>query len=100
LTHAPLRRAPRAAAAACAAGLAAATLALVPSAQASPSGDAVVISEVYGGGAGTDPAYKNDFVELYNPTDAAIDLAGMSVQYRSAGGEGPTNGTVPLTGTI
>jgi predicted extracellular nuclease len=98
--HAPHHRTPRALAAACAVGLATGTLALVPAAQASPSGDAVVISEVYGGGGGTDPTYKNDFVELYNPTDAVVDLAGMSVQYRSASGTSDPTGVIPLTGTI
>ncbi len=49
-------------------------LALLPLAPASanPAGTGLVISEVYGGGGNTGATYNNDFVELYNPTDAAI----------------------------
>ena len=50
-------------------------------AKASTAGDNVVISEVYGGGGNSGAEYKNDFIELYNPTDAAINLDGWSVQY-------------------
>jgi DNA/RNA endonuclease YhcR with UshA esterase domain len=46
----------------------------------------VVISEVYGGGGNSGANYKNDFIELYNPTDADISLDGWSVQYASAAG--------------
>lgn len=46
----------------------------------------VVISEVYGGGGNSGAVYKNDFIELYNPTLSAIDLTGWSVQYASATG--------------
>lgn len=46
----------------------------------------VVISEVYGGGGNSGAVYKNDFIELYNPTLSAVDLTGWSVQYASATG--------------
>ena len=46
----------------------------------------VVISEVYGGGGNSGSTWKNDFVELYNPTNAPISVDGWSVQYASAGG--------------
>ena len=59
-------------------------LAFSPTAEASTAGDAVVISEVYGAGGNSGAAYDRDYIELYNPTDASISLAGMSVQYRSA----------------
>ena len=83
-------------------GLFIAPLASVPAANAvSPN---VVISEVYGaGGNGTGPTYTNDFIELYNPTDTAVSLAGWSVQYRSSNGTSVTNGPsgiTPLTGSI
>ena len=52
-------------------------------AQANPGGTALVISEVYGGGGNASATYTHDFVELYNPTNAPISLAGMSLQYRS-----------------
>ena len=62
------------------------------------SANHVVISEVYGGGGNSGSTYKNDFVELYNPTSASVDLSGWSVQYASATGSSwqVTN----LTGTI
>jgi len=46
----------------------------------------IVISEVYGGGGNAGSVYKNDFIELYNPTLSAVDLSGWSVQYASATG--------------
>lgn len=46
----------------------------------------VVISQVYGGGGNSGATYKNDFIELFNPTNAAVDLSGWSVQYASATG--------------
>ncbi len=48
--------------------------------------DHVVISEVYGGGGNTGATYKNDFIELYNPTASPVDLTGWSVQYASSRG--------------
>jgi len=46
----------------------------------------VVISEFYGGGGNAGSTYKNDYVELYNPTSSSVDLSGWSVQYASATG--------------
>ena len=45
--------------------------------------DHVVISEIYGGGGNSGSYWKNDFIELYNPTNAEISLIGWSVQYAS-----------------
>lgn len=59
----------------------------------------VVISEIYGGGGNSGAIYKNDFIELYNPTSATIDLTGWSVQYISAAGTGTWQKTI-LSGTI
>ena len=57
-------------------------------ASANLAGTGLVISEVYGGGGNTGATYTNDFIELYNPTAAAISVEGKSVQYRSATGAG------------
>ncbi|WP_165822685.1 OmpL47-type beta-barrel domain-containing protein [Paenibacillus montanisoli] len=59
----------------------------------------VLISEVYGGGGNAGANYKNDFIELYNPTSQDIDLTGWSVQYASAAGVFGSNKTT-LSGTI
>lgn len=48
--------------------------------------DHVVISEIYGGGGNSGSTYKNDFIELYNPTSSPVTLDGWSVQYTSSTG--------------
>jgi trimeric autotransporter adhesin len=58
----------------------------------------IVISEVYGGGGNSGATYKNDFIELYNPTTAPVSLIGWSVQYASAAGT--TWVVTSLTGSI
>ncbi|MED1780649.1 chitobiase/beta-hexosaminidase C-terminal domain-containing protein [Brevibacillus fortis] len=60
--------------------------------------DHVVISEVYGGGGNSGAHYKNDFIELYNPTDTPVSLVGWSVQYAAA--TGPNWNKTDLTGSI
>lgn len=56
-------------------------LAIVTSASAQ-----IVISQVYGGGGNNGAPYKNDFVELFNPTTSAVTLNGAFLQYASAAG--------------
>jgi predicted extracellular nuclease len=69
-----------------------AILALAPSARALGS---LVISQVYGGGGNSGATLKNDFIELFNPTNAPISVNGWSVQY---GGATTSTWTVtPLT---
>jgi DNA/RNA endonuclease G (NUC1) len=46
----------------------------------------VTISQLYGGGGNSGATYNHDFVELYNPTNATVDLTGWSVQYASSAG--------------
>ena len=60
---------------------------------------AVIIHEVYGGGGNSGAAVKHDFLELYNTTNAPVDLAGWSVQYASSSGTN-WSGLIPLTGSI
>ncbi len=68
----------------------------------------IIISQAYGGGGNTGATYINDFVELYNTTDAAIDLTGVVLFYASKTGlfKLPTDDGVTypvlieLTGTI
>ncbi|MDT4955327.1 MAG: hypothetical protein QOJ02_3465 [Acidobacteriota bacterium] len=63
-----------------------------------PSGTHIVISQVYGGGGNSGATYKNDFIELYNPTANPISVSGWSVQYASSGGS--TWALTDLSGTI
>ncbi len=72
-------------------------LATAPAA-ASPDGDDVVINEIYTRGGSANQPFTHKFVELYNPTDAAIDLDGWSLQYRSKSNTG--TGKVDLAGAI
>ena len=59
----------------------------------------VVISELYGNGGNNGAVYRNDYVELYNPTYFTVPLAGWSLQYASATGTGTWH-AVPLGGRI
>ncbi|MDN3018784.1 Ig-like domain-containing protein [Paenibacillus sp. BSR1-1] len=60
--------------------------------------DHVVISQFFGGGGNTGAPYKNDFIELYNPTNQDVVLDNWSVQYASY--NGATWQVTPLKGTI
>ena len=75
-------------------------LLVAPAAQAAPDSSAPVIAELYVNGGSTNAPYRNKFVELHNPTDAAIDLSGWSLQYRSATGTGDFTANIALSGTI
>jgi endonuclease G, mitochondrial len=67
---------------------------------APPVVDHLVISQVYGGGGNTGATYKNDYIEIYNPTvGTTFDVAGWTLQYASATGSSWTNMT-PLGGLI
>ncbi|MFZ4058728.1 MAG: lamin tail domain-containing protein, partial [Ferruginibacter sp.] len=46
----------------------------------------LVISQIYGGSGNASATYNVDFIELFNPTGAAISTSGLSVQYASATG--------------
>lgn len=71
----------------------------LPAAAEAPLEPTVIISQVYGGGGNSGAYYKNDFIELYNPTSSPVDLTGWSVQYASATGTFSTNIT-ELSGSI
>jgi predicted extracellular nuclease len=72
--------------------------------QAGAAGGNIVISQVYGGGGNAGASHTHDFVELYNPGDAAVLLTGRSIQYASATGAGQfgssTAQITELDGTI
>ena len=85
-------------------GLLAAPLTAVPAMAAddpAASGTSpVMINEAYLSGGSSGSAFKNKFVELYNSSDAAVSLAGWSLQYRSATATAAPTGITPLTGSI
>ena len=62
----------------------------------------VVVNQVYGGGGNTGSVFANDFIELFNDADTAVNLSGWSVQYASATGSSwqvtPLAGIVPPHG--
>ncbi|OFM31778.1 ExeM/NucH family extracellular endonuclease [Corynebacterium sp. HMSC072A02] len=78
------------------------TCIVAPQAGAAADGSNAVISEVYGGGGNKGAAFTNDFIELYNPTSADLDLTGWSVEYLSAsgnsGGKHELSGSLPAGG--
>jgi beta-lactamase superfamily II metal-dependent hydrolase/fibronectin type 3 domain-containing protein/DNA/RNA endonuclease YhcR with UshA esterase domain len=63
-----------------------------------PEALGVDISQVFGGGGNSGAVFTNDFIELFNRGNSAVDLSGWSVQYASS-----TSGTwtvTPLSGRI
>ena len=60
---------------------------LAGAAHANTAGPGLVINEVYGGGGNAGATLKNDFIELKNPHRDRHRLDGLSLQYRSAGGD-------------
>lgn len=64
--------------------------------------DHIIISQIYGGGGNSGAVYKNDFIELYNPTENDIPIDDWSVQYVSATGNFPatSSGTTVRTNLL
>jgi hypothetical protein len=62
-------------------------------------GGQVVISQVYGAGGTSSATFRNDFVEIFNRSDVAIPLDGLSVQYASPTGTGTFRATA-LSGSL
>src|SRR5437762_2316876 len=59
-------------------------VAAVPAAVGATPG--VVVSQLYAGGGNSAASYTNDFVELFNPGSASVDLSGWTIQYSSSAG--------------
>src|SRR6476620_6284223 len=59
---------------------------LLPSSSSPAISPAVVISQVYGGGGNSGATLRNDFIELFNFSNATVDVSTWSVQYASASG--------------
>jgi uncharacterized protein (TIGR03437 family) len=58
----------------------------------------IVISQIFGGGGNSGAPFRNDFIEIFNSGNAAVNLAGWSVQYASA--TASSWAVTPLTNTI
>jgi len=69
-----------------------------------PRPEHIIINQVYGGGTGGAGAVSNSFIELYNPTNSDIPLAGKTLQYMKGieRGEGTYGSwqSLPLIGSI
>jgi predicted extracellular nuclease len=59
-------------------------------------GGTIVISQVYGGGGNAGALWRQDFVELFNRTNAPISINGWSLQYQAAGTTGAYAGLYNL----
>ena len=77
---------------------AAAPIAVASPSQAATDASKVVISEVYGGGGAAASTWSPRLRRALQPDRPAIDLAGMSVQYRSATGTANPTGVIALSG--
>lgn len=53
---------------------------------ANSQAQALVISQVYGGGGNSGALFTNDFIEILNNSASEINLNGLSIQYASATG--------------
>jgi hypothetical protein len=67
---------------------------------ASPVADHVVIAEIYGGGGNSGATFQNDYVILFNPTNADVSLSGYSLQYASSSGNFSSANKVDLNGSV
>ncbi|MGB9110738.1 MAG: Ig-like domain-containing protein, partial [Telluria sp.] len=66
-----------------------------------PGAPHLVITQIYGAGGNSGAAFKNDYIEIFNPTSAAVSLSGLSVQYASSAGTSWTNNTaLPATAVL
>src|SRR5512138_1538633 len=48
--------------------------------------NSLVISQVYGGGGNSGAPYRNDFIEVFNRGNNAVNVSGWSVQYATMTG--------------
>ncbi|MEP7193368.1 MAG: lamin tail domain-containing protein [Actinomycetota bacterium] len=71
---------------------------LITAPVAQAASPAIVISEVYGGGGNSGATWTNDFVELHNRSDAAVDVSDWVVQYYSSAGT--AGGAATLDGSV
>jgi len=66
--------------------------------QIATASSSIVISQIYGGGGNSGSTLRNDFVELFNRSNAAVSVSGWTIQYASS--TGSTWDRINLTGSI
>ncbi len=66
--------------------------------QAAPPPGTVVISQIYGGGGNSGAPFTNDFIELFNRSQAPVNIGGWSAQYATS--TGASWSKVDLNGTL
>jgi hypothetical protein len=59
---------------------------LLPATSSPAISPAIVVSQVYGGGGNVGAIFRNDFIELFNYSNATVDVSNWSAQYASASG--------------
>jgi hypothetical protein len=71
------------------------TLAFLAIAASAFAANAVRISQVYGGGgsASAGPTYNVDYVEIFNSSNAAVNVGGWTIEYASAAGSWGSSGS-------
>jgi len=62
------------------------------------SHEKIVINQVFGGGGNSGAPFRNDFIEIFNAGNTAVNLSGWSVQYASA--TATTWSLTPLTAVV
>lgn len=62
------------------------------------AGPQVLISQIYGGGGNAGSTLRNDFIELFNPTNTVVNVTGWRIAYASAAGSSWSY--TSLTGSI
>jgi len=72
-----------------------------PSASPTPSPSPttkLLVTQIFGGGGNSGAPFRNDFIEIFNSGQTAVNLAGWSIQYASA--TGTTWSVTPLTSIL
>ncbi|MGJ9567485.1 ExeM/NucH family extracellular endonuclease [Actinotignum sp. GS-2025b] len=66
---------------------------------AAPDGSGIVINEIYTRGGSSGSTYTHKYVELYNPSSAAIDLSDLTLGYSASHGKNISS-KVALSGSL
>jgi uncharacterized protein len=70
---------------------AALTACMLVAGSAMAAGQALRVSQVYGGGGNAGAQYNQDFIEIFNASSLPVDISGWAVEYASASGSWGTS---------